>query len=58
MQQITLTQPDDWHLHFRDNDMLLETVPATARTFKRAIVIIWCRLLLMQSWLAPIASGY
>ncbi|GGZ52966.1 dihydroorotase [Paraglaciecola chathamensis] len=39
MQQITLTQPDDWHLHFRDNDMLLETVPATARTFKRAIVM-------------------
>ncbi|MEH6712253.1 MAG: dihydroorotase [Paraglaciecola polaris] len=39
MQQITLTQPDDWHLHFRDNDMLPETVPATARTFKRAVVM-------------------
>ncbi|QHJ11760.1 Dihydroorotase [Paraglaciecola mesophila] len=39
MQQITLTQPDDWHLHFRDNDMLQETVPATARSFKRAIVM-------------------
>ncbi|GAC30943.1 dihydroorotase [Paraglaciecola polaris] len=39
MQQITLTQPDDWHLHFRDNDMLPETVSATARTFKRAVVM-------------------
>lgn len=39
MQQITLHTPDDWHLHFRDGDMLLETVPATARCFKRAIVM-------------------
>ena len=39
MKQITLTRPDDWHLHFRDNEMLLETVPATARCFKRAIVM-------------------
>jgi len=39
MTQITLTQPDDWHLHFRDGDMLNETVPATARCFKRAIVM-------------------
>ncbi|MGI2171399.1 dihydroorotase [Shewanella sp. MF05960] len=39
MTQITLTTPDDWHLHFRDGDMLRETVPATARLFKRAIVM-------------------
>lgn len=39
MTQITLTTPDDWHLHFRDGDMLNETVPATARLFKRAIVM-------------------
>nr|WP_283107950.1 dihydroorotase [Shewanella basaltis] len=37
--QITLTTPDDWHLHFRDGDMLRETVPATARLFRRAIVM-------------------
>lgn len=36
---LTITTPDDWHLHFRDNEMLLETVPATARCFKRAIVM-------------------
>lgn len=39
MQQITITKPDDWHLHFRDNDILGETVPATARCFNRAIVM-------------------
>lgn len=39
MQEITITAPDDWHLHFRDEDMLDETVPATARCFRRAIVM-------------------
>jgi len=39
MTQLTITAPDDWHLHFRDGDMLKETVPATARCFKRAIVM-------------------
>ncbi|WP_158971331.1 dihydroorotase [Paraglaciecola sp. L3A3] len=39
MQQITITTPDDWHLHFRDGEMLNETVPATARCFARAIVM-------------------
>lgn len=39
MKSITITTPDDWHLHFRDNPMLAETVPATARCFKRAIVM-------------------
>ncbi|MFS1437330.1 dihydroorotase [Shewanella sp. 10N.286.48.A6] len=39
MTQLTMTTPDDWHLHFRDGDMLAETVPATARLFQRAIVM-------------------
>lgn len=39
MQSITIQAPDDWHLHFRDESMLLETVPATARCFKRAIAM-------------------
>lgn len=39
MTTITIQTPDDWHLHFRDGDMLQETVPATARCFKRAIVM-------------------
>lgn len=39
MQTLTIRTPDDWHLHFRDGDMLNETVPATARCFARAIVM-------------------
>lgn len=39
MNSITITTPDDWHLHFRDNDFLKETVPATERCFRRAIVM-------------------
>lgn len=39
MTQVTIQTPDDWHLHFRDGEMLPETVPATARCFARAIVM-------------------
>lgn len=37
--QLTLTRPDDWHLHFRDGDVLRDVVPHTARQFARAIVM-------------------
>jgi dihydroorotase len=36
---LTLTRPDDWHLHLRDGAMLAHVVPFTARTFSRAIVM-------------------
>ena len=39
MTTLTIRTPDDWHLHFRDGDMLPETVAATARCFQRAIVM-------------------
>lgn len=39
MKTLTLTTPDDWHLHFRDGDILTETVAATVRCFHRAIVM-------------------
>ncbi len=39
MNELTIIAPDDWHLHFRDGEMLEQTVPATARCFKRAIVM-------------------
>ncbi|MEE4246368.1 MAG: dihydroorotase [Kangiellaceae bacterium] len=39
MEQLIITTPDDWHLHFRDGETLKETVPATARCFNRAIVM-------------------
>ncbi|MFT2109732.1 dihydroorotase [Marinomonas sp. 2405UD68-3] len=49
MNQITIVKPDDWHLHFRDGDMLQETVPATARCFSRAIV--------MPNLVPPVTTG-
>lgn len=39
MQQFTITQPDDWHVHLRDGDYLRTTVPHLAREFHRAIVM-------------------
>ncbi|MBL8514577.1 MAG: dihydroorotase [Betaproteobacteria bacterium] len=39
LQEITLTQPDDWHLHLRDDDALKAVLPHTARQFARAIVM-------------------
>lgn len=39
MDQITLTLPDDWHLHLRDNETLASTVPAATRGFGRGIIM-------------------
>lgn len=39
LQQITLTRPDDWHLHVRDGDALKTVVPHTAAQFGRAIIM-------------------
>ena len=36
---LTLTRPDDWHLHLRDGAALATTVPHTAAQFARAIVM-------------------
>jgi dihydroorotase len=38
-QQITITRPDDWHLHVRDGEALLTVVPHTAAQFGRAIIM-------------------
>ena len=37
--QITLRQPDDWHIHLRDDDALKVTVPHVAAQFGRAIIM-------------------
>ena len=37
--QITLTRPDDWHLHLRDGPALAAVLPHSARQFARAIVM-------------------
>ena len=39
MNTLTITLPDDWHIHLRDNEGLALTVPAVSRTFGRAIVM-------------------
>jgi len=36
---ITITRPDDWHLHLRDGAPLKAVLPDTARQFARAIVM-------------------
>jgi dihydroorotase len=37
--EITITRPDDWHLHVRDGAALAAVVPDTARQFARAIIM-------------------
>ncbi|PJC15388.1 MAG: dihydroorotase [Comamonadaceae bacterium CG_4_9_14_0_8_um_filter_60_18] len=39
LQTLTLTRPDDWHLHVRDGDALTCVVPHTAAQFARAIIM-------------------
>ena len=39
MQTLTITRPDDWHLHLRDGEALKSVLPDTARRFARAIVM-------------------
>lgn len=38
-ERLTLTTPDDWHIHLRDGDVLSHTVADCARAFRRAIVM-------------------
>ncbi len=39
MQTLTITRPDDWHLHLRDGAALKAVLPHTVRQFARAIVM-------------------
>ncbi len=38
-QRLTITRPDDWHLHLRDDALMASVLPDTARQFARAIVM-------------------
>ena len=49
MEEIEIIKPDDWHVHFRDNDILKAVVPETTRHFARAIV--------MPNLIPPILNG-
>lgn len=39
MTRLSLIRPDDWHVHFRDGDVLADIVPLTSRQFGRAVVM-------------------
>jgi len=48
--EITLTRPDDWHLHLRDGDMLDAVVAASAEHFGRALI--------MPNLVPPVVNGH
>lgn len=47
--RLTITRPDDWHLHLRDGAMLASVAPQTARHFARALV--------MPNLVPPVVTG-
>ncbi|WP_127103807.1 dihydroorotase [Pararhodobacter zhoushanensis] len=49
MTRLTLTRPDDFHLHLRDGAMLAGIAPETARDFARAII--------MPNLVPPVVTG-
>ncbi|MCA2010624.1 dihydroorotase [Cereibacter sphaeroides] len=49
MTRLTLTRPDDFHLHLRDGAMLTGIAPETARDFARAII--------MPNLVPPVVTG-
>ncbi|MQQ07467.1 dihydroorotase [Epibacterium sp. SM1979] len=48
-KSLTITRPDDWHLHLRDGAMLQAVLPETARHFGRAII--------MPNLVPPVVTG-
>ena len=36
---LTITRPDDWHLHLRDGELMRSVIGATARVFGRAVAM-------------------
>lgn len=39
INRLTLTRPDDWHVHLRDGRVMQSVLPDTARRFARAIIM-------------------
>ena len=39
MKQIEIIKPDDWHIHFRDGEILKVVVPETSKHFARGIIM-------------------
>lgn len=46
---LTIKQPDDWHLHLRDGEVLKAVLPDTTRHFARAII--------MPNLVPPVVKG-
>ena len=49
MEKIEIIKPDDWHVHFRDGEILKAVIPETTRHFARSIV--------MPNLIPPILNG-
>jgi len=49
LETVTIIKPDDWHVHFRDGELMKAVLPETSRHFQRAIV--------MPNLIPPILSG-
>ncbi len=49
MEKIEIIKPDDWHIHFRDNEILNAVVPETTKDFARGII--------MPNLIPPILNG-
>ena len=39
INKLSITRPDDWHLHLRDGEALKAVLPHSARQFARAIIM-------------------
>ena len=39
MKELKIIKPDDWHVHFRDREIMTSVVPETTRHFARSIVM-------------------
>ena len=39
MKELEIIKPDDWHIHFRDNEFLNAVVPETSKHFARGIIM-------------------
>ena len=50
MSTLTITRPDDWHVHLRDGEALNNTVADISRYFGRAII--------MPNLVRPVSSTY
>lgn len=40
MQAITITRPDDWHLHLRDGDAMKSVLPFSAMQFAHLLALL------------------